>query len=140
MAGKTKKHMPKRYRKTKKTAGCAKTMSLPELRTGLQYIEAYAGKVLAKTDDMRQAAADNRLRRPKKPRAPKLYAYLGGGVDHQPDQVSSSVIRTRDREFVAAAVAATRLAMATWPSGSVAATLYEDQVDGEAEHAANLGH
>jgi hypothetical protein len=57
MAGKTKKHMPKRYRKTKKAA-CAKTMSLPELRTGLQYIEAYAGKVLAKTDDMRQAAAD----------------------------------------------------------------------------------
>ena len=58
MAGKTKKHMPKRYRKTKKATGCAKTMSLPELRTGLQYIEAYAGKVLAKTDDMRQAAAD----------------------------------------------------------------------------------
>ena len=62
MAGKTKKHMPKRYRKTKKgsgsTAPCGKTMSLPELRTGLQYIEAYAGKVLAKTDDMRQAAAD----------------------------------------------------------------------------------
>lgn len=33
-------------------------MSLPELRTGLQYIEAYAGSVLQKTDDMRQAAAD----------------------------------------------------------------------------------
>ena len=33
-------------------------MSLPELRTGLQYIEAYAGTVLQKTDDMRQAAAD----------------------------------------------------------------------------------
>lgn len=58
MAGKTKKHSAQRYRKTKKGRGCAKTMSLPELRTGLQYIEAYAGKVLQKTDDMRQAAAD----------------------------------------------------------------------------------
>ena len=61
MAAKTKKHSAQRYRKTKKAStkkGCSKTMSLPELRTGLQYIEAYAGSVLQKTDDMRQAAAD----------------------------------------------------------------------------------
>ena len=85
-------------------------------------------------DKMCEAAA-NRLQRPKKPRAPRLYAYLGGGVDHQPDQVSSIVIRTRDRELLVAAVAAARLAMATWPSGTVAATFSEDLVDGDAESA-----
>lgn len=59
MAAKTKKHSTQRYRKTKKAKkGCVKTMTLPELRTGLQYIEAYAGTLLQKTDDMRQAAAD----------------------------------------------------------------------------------
>jgi len=59
-------------------------------------------------------------------------------VDHQPDQVSTVVIRTRDPELLVAAAAAARLAMATWPSGTVATTLYADQVDGDAEHAAVL--
>jgi hypothetical protein len=40
-------------------------------------------------------------------------------VDHQPDQVSAIVLRTGDPGLLAAAVAATRLAMATWPSGEV---------------------
>jgi hypothetical protein len=85
---------------------------------------------------MRQAASE--LQRPKKPRAPKLYAYLGGGVDHQPKEVSSIVIRTRDPEFITAVVAATRLAMATWPSGTVAATFDEELVDGDMESTVNL--
>jgi hypothetical protein len=82
---------------------------------------------------MRQEASG--LQRPKKPRAPKLYAYLGGGVDHQPEEVSSIVIRTRDPEFITAGVAATRLAMATWPSGTVAATFDAELLDGDTEHA-----
>ena len=59
-------------------------------------------------------------------------------MDHQPDQVSTVVIRARDPELLVAAAAAARLAMATWPSGTVATTLYADQVDGDAEHAAVL--
>ena len=59
-------------------------------------------------------------------------------MDHQPDQVSTIVIRARDPELLVAAAAAARLAMATWPSGTVATTLYADQVDGDAEHAAVL--
>ena len=39
-------------------------------------------------DSLQQAAeAEGRIR-PKKPKSPLLYAYLGGGVDHQPDQIS----------------------------------------------------
>ena len=82
-------------------------------------------------------AADKGLR-PRKPRAPRLGAYLGGGVDHQPEQVSSIVIRTRDPELLAAIVAAARLAMATWPSGDVATTYYDNLVDGDAMQAQAL--
>ena len=55
--------------------------------------------------------------RPKKPRRPYLYAYLGGGVTFQPDEVSTIVVRTGDADLLAAVVAAAQLASKTWPSG-----------------------
>jgi len=87
--------------------------------------------------DFLRQAADKGLR-PRKPRTPRLYAYLGGGVDHQPEQVSSIVIRTRDPELLAAVVAAARLAMATWPSGEVVKTYYDNLVDGDGTQAQDL--
>lgn len=64
MAGKSRKNgtgsaKASRYRKTRK--GSSKktpTMSIPEIRTGLQYIDKYAKTALDKTDDLRKAAAD----------------------------------------------------------------------------------
>ena len=63
-----------------------------------------------------EAAARARSR-PKKTNKPCLYAYLGGGVAFQPDEVSTIVVRTTDMELLAAVVAAAQLASATWPSG-----------------------
>ncbi len=56
----------KRYVKTRRTdKGASKSkgascqnMGLPEIRRGLQYIESYAQTALAKTDNIREAAAD----------------------------------------------------------------------------------
>ena len=63
MAGKSRKVSKsgaRRYAKTRKgskKASC-QNMGLPEIRRGLQYIESYAHTALAKTDNMREAAAD----------------------------------------------------------------------------------
>jgi len=78
--------------------------------------------------------------RPPKPRTPRLYAYLGGGVDHNPDEVSSIVIRTRDPDLLVAVLAAARLAMATWPNGLVEDTLEEDMVDGDAMNTEEMNN
>ena len=59
-------------------------------------------------------------------------------MDHQAEQVSSIVIRTRDRELLAAAVAATRLAMSTGPSGTVARAFKSELVDGDVQHSVDL--
>jgi len=53
----------RRYAKTRKGSKGSKkapcqNMGLPEIRRGLQYIESYAHTALAKTDDIRAAAAD----------------------------------------------------------------------------------
>ena len=69
--------------------------------------------------------------RPKKPRSPRLYAYVGGGVDYQPEEVSAIVVRTGDPVLLAAVVAAARLAMATWPSGGHLPTFDLELVEGE---------
>ncbi len=66
MAGKSRKvskSVARRYAKTRKggkgikKAPC-QNMGLPEIRRGLQYIESYAHTALAKTDNIREAAAD----------------------------------------------------------------------------------
>ena len=49
----------------------------------------------------------------------------------QPDQVSAIFLRTSPPGLLAAAVAATRLAMATWPSGRVVKCFDEVLIDGE---------
>lgn len=58
----TKSASGKRYTKTRKAGtskrGACQNMGLPEIRRGLQYIESYAQTALAKTDDIRSAAAD----------------------------------------------------------------------------------
>lgn len=61
MIKKSRKQLKKsgKYGKTRKiSTKCEKTMSLPELRKSLQYIESYAKKALATTDNMRSAAVD----------------------------------------------------------------------------------
>lgn len=66
MAGKSRKvskSVARRYAKTRKGSKGSKkapcqNMGLPEIRRGLQYIESYAHTALAKTDNIREAAAD----------------------------------------------------------------------------------
>ena len=61
MAGKSRKSgagTSRRFRKTRKGSNKSTIMSIPEIRTGLQYIDKYGKMALEKTDDIRQAAAD----------------------------------------------------------------------------------
>ena len=61
-------------------------------------------------DELGREAELHGRSRPKKPKAPRLYAYLGGGVAFQPDEVSTIVVRTTDMELLAAVVAAVQVA------------------------------
>jgi hypothetical protein len=61
MVGKSRKSgtaSGRRFRKTRKTSNKSTIMSIPQIRTGLQYIDKYGKMALEKTDDIRQAAAD----------------------------------------------------------------------------------
>lgn len=63
MAGKSRKNgagagAGRRFRKTRKGHNKSTIMSIPEIRTGLQYVDKYGKMALEKTDDIRQAAAD----------------------------------------------------------------------------------
>jgi hypothetical protein len=61
MVGKSRKNgavSGRRFRKTRKTSNKSTIMSIPQIRTGLQYVDKYGKMALEKTDDIRQAAAD----------------------------------------------------------------------------------
>lgn len=61
MVGKSRKSgagSGRRFRKTRKTSNKSTIMSIPQIRTGLQYIDKYGKMALEKTDDIRQAAVD----------------------------------------------------------------------------------
>ena len=47
--------------------------------------------------------------RPHKPQNPPLYCYIGGGVDRQPDCITSLVVRTKDPALTAAVVTVCRV-------------------------------
>ena len=86
-------------------------------------------------DDFRNVAKESGKKRPQTQKIPLLYAYSGGRVGHQPDQVSTIVVRTMHHELLAALAVATRLAMVTWPCNSskrgVATLIIEESLDGE---------
>jgi len=46
---------------------------------------------------------------PRKPRNPPLYCYIGGGVDRQPECITSIVVRTKDAALTAAVVTVCRV-------------------------------
>ena len=58
------------------------------------------------------------LRRPRKPRAPPLYCYIGGGIDKQPECITGIVVRTRHRGLTAAVVTACRILGLSFPGGN----------------------
>ena len=52
---------------------------------------------------------DPRAQRPPKPQKPHLYCYIGGGVDRQPQCITSFVVRTKVPALTAAVVTVCRI-------------------------------
>ena len=71
--------------------------------------------LISLADALELIAAAEHSMRPPRPKKPLLYAYLGGGVSGQPDEVSGIVVRTKDLALNAALASAVGLISATWP-------------------------
>ena len=52
---------------------------------------------------------------PGKPERNLLYAYIGGGVARQPEEITGLVIRTRHIGLIAAVITAAKLLSWCWP-------------------------
>ena len=61
------------------------------------------------------------------PKRSLLYAYIGGGVARQPEEITGLVIRTRHIGLTAAVITAAKLLSWGWP-GQEHVDFYEDNV------------
>ena len=64
---------------------------------------------------------------PGKPKRNLVYAYIGGGVARQPEEITGLVVRTRHVGLAAAVITAAKLLSWRWP-GQEHVDFYEDNV------------